>query len=82
MKDTKYFTVVTDLGTKKMLEAVNEGKKVNIVYFAVGDGSGQYYKPDTTLMELKTIPKTEAPHTMPNRTHPKGPLRDTRVIGV
>ncbi|MCX4326462.1 MAG: phage tail protein [Lachnospiraceae bacterium] len=53
MKDTKYFTVVTDLGTKKMLEAVNEGKKVNIVYFAVGDGSGQYYKPDTTLMELK-----------------------------
>lgn len=53
MADTKYFAVVTDLGTKEMLEAVNEERKVNITHFAVGDGGGQYYTPDTAMTELK-----------------------------
>lgn len=53
MEDTKYFAVVTDLGTKEMLQAVNEEKKVNIVHFAVGDGGGQYYVPDAAMTELK-----------------------------
>lgn len=53
MADTKYFSVVTDSGAKEMLEAVHDGRKVNIVEFAVGDGGGQYYKPETTMTELK-----------------------------
>lgn len=53
MADTKYFAVVTDLGAKEMLKAVNEESKVNITYFAVGDGGGQYYAPDTTMEGLK-----------------------------
>lgn len=53
MADTKYFALVTDSGTKEMLEAVNEERKVNITHFAVGDGGGQYYVPDVTMTELK-----------------------------
>lgn len=53
MADTKFFAVVTDLGTKEMMEAVAEGRKVNITQFAVGDGGGQYYTPDTAMEGLK-----------------------------
>lgn len=53
MADTRYFAIVTDLGTKEMLEAVNEERKVNITHFAVGDGGGKYYEPDTAMTELK-----------------------------
>lgn len=52
MADTKYFAVVTDLGTKEMLEAVNEERKVNITHFAVGDGGGQFCTPDATMTNL------------------------------
>ena len=53
MAEIKYFAVVTDLGTKEMLEAVNEDRKVNITHFAVGDGGGQYYVPDVAMTALK-----------------------------
>ena len=53
MADTKYFAVVTDLGTKEMLEAVNEERKVNITHFAVGDGGGEFCTPDVTMTGLK-----------------------------
>jgi len=53
MADTKYFAVVTDSGTREMLAAVNEERKVNITHFAVGDGGGQYYVPDAAMTELK-----------------------------
>ncbi len=53
MADTKYYAVVTDLGTREMLRAVNEKRKVNITQFAAGDGGGQYYVPDTAMTELK-----------------------------
>lgn len=53
MADTRFFAIVTDLGTKEMLEAVNEERKVNITHFAVGDGGGKYYEPDTAMTELK-----------------------------
>ena len=53
MADTKFFAVVTDLGTKEMMEAVTQGKKVNITQFAVGDGGGQYYVPDTAMEGLR-----------------------------
>jgi len=48
-----YFTVVTDLGTKKMLKALDEGKKLNIKEFAVGDGAGRYYTPEPSAASLK-----------------------------
>lgn len=48
-----YFAIVTDLGTRKMLEAVQEGKRVNITSFAVGDGGGSYYIPETGMEGLR-----------------------------
>ena len=48
-----YFTLVTDSGTRKMLEALNEEKKVNVTQFAVGDGGGRYYTPTTEATRLK-----------------------------
>lgn len=48
-----YFSLVTNLGTQKMLEALNEEKKVNITEFAVGDGGGQFYKPTAEQETLK-----------------------------
>ncbi len=49
-----YFAIVTDLGTKKMLEAINEGKRVNITSFATGDGGGGYYVPTPDMTQLKS----------------------------
>lgn len=51
--ENTYFAIVTDLGARKMLEAVNEGKKVNITHFAVGDGGGGYYTPSVEMTQLK-----------------------------
>lgn len=48
-----YFTVVTDSGTKKMLEALDKGKKLNITEFAVGDGGGRYYTPAMSATALR-----------------------------
>lgn len=53
MGDTRYFAIVTDLGTKEMLQAVNEERKVNITHFAVGDGGGACYTPDPAMTGLK-----------------------------
>lgn len=50
---SKYFSLVTDIGTQEMLDAVNNDKKVNIVEFAVGDGNGAYYKPTTSQTALR-----------------------------
>lgn len=49
----EFFAVVTDMGTKKMLEAVSNDHKVNIMEFAVGDGGGEAYRPTTDMMELR-----------------------------
>lgn len=49
----EFYAVVTDMGTKKMLEAVSKDRKVNITEFAVGDGGGEAYKPTTDMMELR-----------------------------
>lgn len=48
-----YFTVVTDSGTRKMLEALDKGEKLSITEFAVGDGGGRFYTPATNAKELK-----------------------------
>lgn len=49
----KYFTLVTDIGTRKMMQAVHEGKKVNIVEFAVGDGNGDCKAPTVGATMLR-----------------------------
>ncbi|TGY93446.1 hypothetical protein E5329_18690 [Petralouisia muris] len=48
-----YFTVVTDSGTRKMLEALDKGEKLSITEFAVGDGGGRFYTPAMSAKELK-----------------------------
>lgn len=50
---SKYYSLVTDVGTQQMLEAVNNDRKVNIVEFAVGDGNGAFYKPTTEQTTLR-----------------------------
>ena len=48
-----YESVVTDIGNKLMMNAVANGKKVAITHFAVGDGNGEYYRPETEMTALK-----------------------------
>lgn len=50
---SKYYAIVTDLGTSKMLRAIKDGKKVNVTHIAVGDGEGEYYKPTAEMTALK-----------------------------
>lgn len=49
-----YEAVVTDIGNERMMNAVANGKKVAITTFAVGDGSGEYYRPETNMTALKS----------------------------
>ena len=52
--EKKYFSLITDIGAEKMLAAVQSGKKVNLINFAVGDGDNEmYYEPTTDQTELK-----------------------------
>ena len=51
--ENTYFAIVTDSGTKKMFEALNEEKKVSIAEFAVGDGGGAAYSPTKEMEALK-----------------------------
>lgn len=55
MADTEktYGTIVTDMGVHLMAMATLEGRKVNITQFAVGDGDGAYYQPNSSMLELK-----------------------------
>lgn len=50
---TTYFSVVTDIGARKMLERTQQHEKLQITEFAVGDGGGQYYEPTTDMTALK-----------------------------
>ncbi len=50
---SKYYSLVTDVGAEKMLEAVNNDRKVDITEFAVGDGNGAYYKPTAEQTTLR-----------------------------
>ena len=51
-QDRKYKTLVTDIGNKKMTNAILNGKKVNVVMAAVGDGGGSYYLPTADMTAL------------------------------
>lgn len=48
-----YEAVVTDLGNQLMMNAVANGQKVAIMHFAVGDGNGEYYRPEAKMTALK-----------------------------
>lgn len=48
-----YGTLVTDIGTSLITEAVMEGEKINITHIAVGDGGGAYYQPTPSMTQLK-----------------------------
>lgn len=50
---TTYFSIVTDIGTRKMLERTQQREKLQITQFAVGDGGGQYYEPTTDMTALQ-----------------------------
>lgn len=45
MAEPKYYSVVTDAGAAKIAKAVHDGKKINIIHMAAGDGRGEYYQP-------------------------------------
>ena len=53
-QDRKYKTLVTDIGKEKMTNAILNGKKVNVVMAAVGDGCGSYYLPTADMTALRT----------------------------
>lgn len=48
-----YEAVVTDIGNTLMMDAVANGRKVGVVSFAVGDGAGGYYRPETGMTGLR-----------------------------
>ena len=50
---TTYFSIVTDIGTRKMLERIQQKEKLQISQFAAGDGGGQYYEPTTDMTALQ-----------------------------
>lgn len=51
-QDRRYKTLVTDVGNQKMMDAVLNGTKVDIVAAAVGDGGGSYYVPTADMTAL------------------------------
>jgi len=51
----KYKTLVTDLGRAKIALAALEGRKVNIIEMALGDGGGSYYLPTSDATTLKNV---------------------------
>ena len=51
--EKKYFTLVTDIGIREMMDAIRQGGKVCITEFAVGDGGGGYYVPSMEMSALR-----------------------------
>lgn len=48
-----YEAIVTNTGNELMMNAVVNGEKVAVTEFAVGDGGGEYYRPEVTMTALK-----------------------------
>ena len=49
----KYGTVITSVGSSKITDGILNGKKINIVHAAVGDGNGAYYMPTREQTALR-----------------------------
>lgn len=52
MAEPKYYSVVTDAGAAKIAKAIHDGKKINIIHMAAGDGRGECYQPKTSQTML------------------------------
>lgn len=50
---SKYYSILTDIGVAAVANAAALGRKVDIQYFAVGDGGGAYYQPTSNTTALK-----------------------------
>lgn len=53
MAEQLYCTVVTDVGSAKIAQAIQSGDPYMIVNAAVGDGGGAYYMPTPNQIELR-----------------------------
>ena len=53
MAEQLYCTVVTDVGSAKIAQAIQSGDPYMIVNAAVGDGGGAYYMPTPAQTELR-----------------------------
>lgn len=49
----KYYSILTDIGIAKISNATVTGEKCSVTNFAVGDGSGTYYTPQSSQTDLK-----------------------------
>ena len=48
-------SLVTDIGSAKLARAAQEGKKVDLKYFVLGDADGENYQPEPEQTELKNL---------------------------
>lgn len=48
-------SIITDIGSAKLVRAAQQGEKVDIKYIVLGDGGGEYYKPTPEQTELKNL---------------------------
>lgn len=53
MADLVYGSLITEIGSKKLVEAAKNGTKIDVVKFQVGDGGGKYYLPTKDQTSLK-----------------------------
>ena len=49
----EFYSIITDIGLQKIQEALNDGKKLDLKYIAVGDSLGSYYEPELSQTKLK-----------------------------
>ena len=49
----EFYSIITDIGLKKIQESLENGTKLDLQYIAVGDSNGSYYEPDPTQTRLK-----------------------------
>lgn len=49
----EFYSLITDVGLRKIQEALNNGTKLDLKYIAVGDSNGAYYEPQTSQTKLK-----------------------------
>lgn len=53
MQANKYYSILTDIGIARVANATILDEKVPIIHFAVGDGGGEFYSPQSTQTALK-----------------------------
>lgn len=51
-EESLFYSVVTDIGLRKINEALLKGYKLDLKYIAIGDSNGEYYEPESTQTAL------------------------------